>query len=160
MANKPYVVVEWNDTETDAKGWMCAYNFVGHYCGGGTRMHPTVTKEEVIRLATTMGYKYKACESLTTGGCKAGIAYDYKAPDAEDVLRRFLTATAPYIKAGVSIGGDLGVDYSVVLRILDDLGIGMNSSDKGYERRSGYSSGYLKPRQSRERAYLRWIQDV
>ena len=63
MANKPYVVVEWNDTETDAKGWMCAYNFVGHYCGGGTRMHPTVTKEEVIRLATTMGYKYKACES-------------------------------------------------------------------------------------------------
>lgn len=71
MANKPYVVVEWNDTETDAKGWMCAYNFVGHYCGGGTRMHPTVTKEEVIRLATTMGYKYKACESLTTGGCKA-----------------------------------------------------------------------------------------
>lgn len=54
MANKPYVVVEWNDTETDAKGWMCAYNFVGHYCGGGTRMHPTVTKEEVIRLATTM----------------------------------------------------------------------------------------------------------
>ena len=114
MANKPYVVVEWNDTETDAKGWMCAYNFVGHYCGGGTRMHPTVTKEEVIRLATTMGYKYKACESLTTGGCKAGIAYDYKAPDALDVLKRFLTATAPYINAGVSIGGDLGVDYSDV----------------------------------------------
>ena len=125
MANKPYVVVEWNDTETDAKGWMCAYNFVGHYCGGGTRMHPTVTKEEVIRLATTMGYKYKACESQTTGGCKAGIAYDYKAPDALDVLKRFLTATAPYINAGVSIGGDLGVDYSDVLRILDELGIGI-----------------------------------
>ena len=88
-------------------------------------MHPTVTREEVIRLATTMGYKYKACESLTTGGCKAGIAYDYNAPDALDVLRRFLPATAPYINAGVSIGGDLGVDYSDVLRILDDLGIGI-----------------------------------
>lgn len=125
MANKPYVVVEWNDTETDATGWLCAYNFVGHYCGGGTRMHPTVTKEEVIRLATTMGYKYKACESKTTGGCKGGIAYDYKAPDATDVLRRYLTAMAPYIQAGVSIGGDLGVDYSVVLRILDELGIGI-----------------------------------
>lgn len=125
MANKPYVVVEWNDIETDATGWLCAYNFVGHYCGGGTRMHPTVTKEEVIRLATTMGYKYKACESKTTGGCKGGIAYDYKAPDATDVLRRYLTAMAPYIQAGVSIGGDLGVDYSVVLRILDELGIGI-----------------------------------
>ncbi len=125
MANKPYIVVEWNDTETDAKGWLCAYNFVKNYCGGGTRMHPSVTKEEVIRLATTMGYKYKACESETTGGCKAGIAYDYKAPDALDVLKRFLIAVAPYLNAGVSIGGDLGVDYGDVLRILDEIGVGL-----------------------------------
>ena len=126
MADKrPYIVVEWNDTESEAKGWLCAYNFVNNYCGGGTRMHPTVTREEVIRLATTMGYKYKAIESETTGGCKGGIAYDYKAPDALAVLRRYLTAMAPYIKAGVSIGGDLGVDYDDVLGILDDLGIGL-----------------------------------
>jgi glutamate dehydrogenase (NAD(P)+) len=125
MFKKPYAVVEWNDTETDATGWLCAYNFVDHYCGGGTRMHPTVTKEEVVRLATTMGFKYKACESVTTGGCKGGIAYDYKAPDAKDVLRRYLEAMAPYIRAGVSIGGDLGVDYADVLSILDDLGIGL-----------------------------------
>lgn len=128
MEKKPYVVVEWNDVESDAKGWLCAYNFVNHYCGGGTRMHPTVTREEVIRLATTMGYKYKAAESQTTGGCKGGIAYDYRAPDAKDVLRRYLIAMAPYIKAGVSIGGDLGVDYSDVLAILDDLGIGLPST--------------------------------
>lgn len=128
MEKKPYVVVEWNDVESDAKGWLCAYNFVNHYCGGGTRMHPTVTKEEVIRLATTMGYKYKAAESQTTGGCKGGIAYDYKAPDAKDVLRRYLVAMAPYIKAGVSIGGDLGVDYGDVLQILDEIGIGLPST--------------------------------
>lgn len=125
MVKGPYVVVEWNDTESDAKGWLCVYNFVNHYCGGGIRMHPTVTKEEVIRLATTMGYKYKAAESKTTGGCKGGIAYDYKAPDAKDVLRRYLIAMAPYIKAGVSLGGDLGVDYSDVLEILDEIGIGL-----------------------------------
>lgn len=125
MEKKPYVVVEWNDTETDATGWLCAYNFVNHYCGGGTRMHPTVTKEEVVRLATAMGYKYNAIESQTTGGCKGGIRYDYKAADAKDVLRRYLTAMAPYINAGVSIGGDLGVDYNDVLGILHDLGIGL-----------------------------------
>ncbi len=125
MNKKPYIVVEWNDTESTAKGWLCAYNFVNHYCGGGTRMHPTVTREEVIRLATTMGYKYKACESLTTGGCKGGIAYDYKAPDAKDVLYRYLVAMSPYIRSGVSIGGDLGVDYGDVLKILDDIGIGL-----------------------------------
>lgn len=126
MAEKrPYVVVEWNDTHSDAKGWLCAYNFVNNYCGGGTRMHPSVTREEVIRLATTMGYKYKAIESTTTGGCKGGISYDYKAPDALDVLRRYLIAMAPYLKAGVSIGGDLGVNYDDVLGILADLGIGL-----------------------------------
>ena len=123
--NKPYILVEWNDTETNAKGWLCAYNFVNHYCGGGTRMHPTVTAEEVVRLATAMGYKYNACKSKTTGGCKGGIAYDYKAPDAKDVLRRYLKAMSPYINAGVSIGGDLGVDYNDVLEILDEIGIGL-----------------------------------
>ena len=125
MDKKPYIVVEWNDTEGPATGWLCAYNFVNHYCGGGTRMHPTVTKEEVIRLATAMGYKYNAIESKTTGGCKGGIKYDYKAPDAKAVLRRYLTAMAPYINSGVSIGGDLGVDYNDVLGILDELGIGL-----------------------------------
>jgi glutamate dehydrogenase (NAD(P)+) len=117
--------VEWNDTETDAKGWLCVYNFVNNYCGGGTRMHPTVTAEEVVRLATAMGYKYNACESKTTGGCKGGIAYDYKAPDAKDVLRRYLRAMIPYINCGVSLGGDLGVDYGDVLEILNDFGIGI-----------------------------------
>ncbi len=128
MIKKPYVVVEWDDTESDARGWLCVYNFVNHYCGGGTRMHPSVTREEVIRLATMMGYKYKAAESETTGGCKGGISYDYKASDAKDVLRRYLVAMAPYIKAGVSIGADLGIDYSDVLEILDDLGIGLPST--------------------------------
>lgn len=123
--NKPYILVEWNDTETDAKGWLCAYNFVNNYCGGGTRMHPSVTAEEVVRLATAMGYKYNVCESKTTGGCKGGIAYDYKAPDAKDVLRRYLKAMSPYINNGVSIGGDLGVNYGDVLEILDEIGIGL-----------------------------------
>jgi glutamate dehydrogenase (NAD(P)+) len=123
MDRKPYIVVEWNDTSTSAKGWLCIYNFINHYSGGGTRMHPTVTKEEVVRLATTMGYKMQACESKTTGGCKAGIAYDYKKPDANDVLRRFLVAIMPYINAGITIGGDLGVDYADVLKILADYGV-------------------------------------
>jgi glutamate dehydrogenase (NAD(P)+) len=123
--NEPYILVEWHDTESEAKGWLCAYNFVNNYCGGGTRMHPTVTADEVVRLANAMGYKYKACESITTGGCKGGIAYDYKAADAKDVLRRYLMAMSPYINAGVSIGGDLGVDYADVLDILDEIGIGL-----------------------------------
>lgn len=140
--NKPYILVEWNDTETDAKGWLCVYNFVNNYCGGGTRMHPTVTAEEVVRLATAMGYKYKACESKTTGGCKAGIKYDYKAPDAKDVLKRFLIAVSPYLKCGVSIGGDLGVDYGDVLNILDEIGVGLPQTEA--MRKSAQQQQYIK----------------
>ena len=86
-------------------------------------MHPTVTPEEVYRLARAMAYKYKACESVTTGGCKAGIAYDHKAPDARDVLKRFNIAMAPLMEHGVNLGGDLGVDANVVFQIWDEIGV-------------------------------------
>lgn len=125
MNTTPYLVVEWNDTESDAQGWMCVHNFVSHYAGGGIRMHPTVTRQEVIRLAGMMAYKYRASGSVTTGGCKGGINYDYREPNAREVLRRFLTAMAPYMGAGVSLGGDLGVSYDDVLEILDELGMGL-----------------------------------
>ncbi|MFD4820577.1 Glu/Leu/Phe/Val family dehydrogenase [Peribacillus butanolivorans] len=120
---KPYLVVEWNDTVTDAQGWLVVHNFMKGYAGGGTRMHPSVTKEEVERLAEAMAYKYVASDSGTTGGCKAGISYDYKAPDAYAVLRRFLIAMMPYIDIGVSLGSDLGTKYEDVLKIFNEFGI-------------------------------------
>lgn len=122
---KPYLTVEWNDTETDAKGWMIVYNFVKGYTGGGIRMHPSVTREDVERLAETMAYKYKACESQYCGGCKGGIAYDSQAPDALDVLRRYLIAMMPYIKIGVSLGGDLGTRYGDILKVFQEFGFEM-----------------------------------
>lgn len=118
---RPYLVIEWNDNLTDAKGWLVVHNFVKGYTGGGTRMHPTVTREEVERLALGMAYKYTACESTTTGGCKGGIVYDYRAPDAFDVLRRYLIAMMPYIKAGVSLGEDLGTRYDDVLKVFKEF---------------------------------------
>ena len=61
---KPYVVIEWNDTETEARGWLYIFNFVKGYSGGGIRMHPSVNREEVIRLAEIMAYKRNACENI------------------------------------------------------------------------------------------------
>ncbi|MBR5468364.1 MAG: Glu/Leu/Phe/Val dehydrogenase [Firmicutes bacterium] len=117
MTTKPYLVVEWNDSVTDAIGWMCVYNTVNGYADGGIRMHKNVSKEEVVRLATTMAWKHEACKHNSSGGCKAGIKYDYKAPDAEEVLERFILAMLPYIDAGISLAGDLGVPYSTTLKI-------------------------------------------
>ena len=120
---QPYLFYEWHDTQSDAVGWIVVYNFVSNYCSGGTRMHPNVNAEEVYRLARAMAYKYKACDSVTTGGCKAGIAYDHKAPDARDVLKRFLIAATPLMNHGVNLGGDLGVDANVVFEIWKELGV-------------------------------------
>ncbi len=120
---KPYLVCEWNDNQSTARGWVVVYNFVNNFCSGGTRMHPSVTPEEVYRLARAMSYKYKACESVTTGGCKAGISYDSKAADARDVLKRFMIAMAPLMKSGVNLGGDLGVDANEVFKIWDEINL-------------------------------------
>jgi len=119
----PYLLVEWHDTGSCAVGWLVVYNFVNNFCSGGTRMHPSVTAEEVYRLARAMAYKYKACESATTGGCKAGIRYDSKAPDAREVLKRFMIAMTAYMRHGVNLGGDLGVDALEVFRIWDEIGV-------------------------------------
>lgn len=123
MLNKPYLVVEWNDTETDAVGWLCCFNFVSNYCSGGLRVHETVTREEVIKLATGMGYKYAACYSKVGGGAKAGIRYDNTKPDKLEVVKRFLLAISPYLENGVSLGGDLGIGYGQVMDLYKEMGI-------------------------------------
>lgn len=125
---KPYLTIEWNDTQSDAKGWLVIYNFVRGYAGGGIRMHPSVTKEDVERLAETMAYKYQACESKNCGGCKGGIAYDAQADDAPLVLRRYILAMMPYISKGVSLGSDLGTNYNEILKIFSDFGCPMPMS--------------------------------
>lgn len=120
---KPYLTLEWNDTKTDAKGWLCIHNLVKGAAGGGIRMHPSVTRPEVERLALGMAYKYKAIESETTGGCKGGIVYDSRMPDAYDVLKRYIIAMRPYVDLGLGIGSDLGTSYDDVLKIFEELGM-------------------------------------
>lgn len=120
---KPYLTICWNDTQSDAEGWLVIWNFVRGYTGGGIRMHPTVTRAEVESLAECMAYKYKACESTDCGGCKGGIAYDSNAQDALDVLERYIIAMMPYIRIGVSLGGDLGTKYGDILKIFKSCGI-------------------------------------
>lgn len=120
--NDPYLVIEWSDRESEAVGWFAIYNFADEQSSGGLRMTESVSKEEVIRLAKVMSYKYVAGEHMC-GGAKAGIKYDYHKPDALNVMRRFLQAMKPYLMAGTYLGGDLGTDPVDVTRISNELGI-------------------------------------
>ena len=120
---KPYLTLEWNDTKTDAYGWLCIHNLVKGSAGGGIRMHPSVTKEQVQRLALGMAYKYNAIESDEMGGCKGGIVYDSKSSNSCDVLKHFIVAMRPYIDLGLAMGSDLGTSYDDVLQIFEEEGM-------------------------------------
>lgn len=121
---KPYVTIEWNDTETEAVGWLCIFNLVEGYAGGGIRMDMSVDRETVINLAEVMAYKRNAAKNSRKGGMKGGIKYDPKAPDARDVLKRYIIAMRPYVQYGLNIGADMGTTDAEVKEIQDEIGMG------------------------------------
>ena len=54
----PAQVLEWNDAESDARGWLVINSLRGGAAGGGTRMRRGVTREEVTYLAKAMQLKF------------------------------------------------------------------------------------------------------
>ena len=54
----PEIVFEWNDKETNAKGWLVINSLRGGAAAGGTRIRKGVSKEEVLALAKTMEVKF------------------------------------------------------------------------------------------------------
>ena len=49
----PLAVFQWNDEETEARGWLVINSLRGNACGGGTRMRKGCTQQEVLALAST-----------------------------------------------------------------------------------------------------------
>lgn len=122
MKRDPYLVIEWSDRKSDARGWLVVDSIADEKSAGGLRMSPTVNRTEVERLAQVMTYKYVAAEAVS-GGAKAGIIYDCHKEDHLDVLRRFLEAMRPYTREGVTIGADLGTNPDDIRAIKKELGI-------------------------------------
>ncbi|TSK06898.1 MAG: Glu/Leu/Phe/Val dehydrogenase [Geobacter sp.] len=86
---------------------------------GGVRMSPTVSLDEVRRLARTMTLK-NAAAGLPHGGAKAGILASPAAPDKERIFRvfaRMIRDIADYIP-----GPDMGCDETAMAWIRDETG--------------------------------------
>ena len=86
---------------------------------GGVRMSPTVTTQEVCRLARTMTLK-NSISGLAHGGAKAGIVVDPNAPGKERVFRvfaRMIRDLTEYIP-----GPDMGCDETSMAWIHDETG--------------------------------------
>ncbi len=106
---KPEIVFEWNDKETDAKGWIVINSLRGGAAAGGTRMRVGVTKNEVLSLAKTMEVKFSVA-GPNIGGAKSGIDFDPKDPRKKGVLKRWFQAAKPILKNYYGTGGDMNVD--------------------------------------------------
>ncbi len=120
---KPEIVFEWEDTETDAKGWIIINSLRGGAAAGGTRMRIGVTKEEVIALAKTMEVKFTIA-GPPIGGAKSGINFNPNDPNKEDVLNRWFAAAKPLLKTYYGTGGDMNVDeVNEVIPICKNNGI-------------------------------------
>ena len=117
------IIFEWNDTETDAQGWVVINSLKGGAAGGGTRMRVGLDKYEVISLAKTMEVKFTV-SGPAIGGAKSGINFDPNDPRKKGVLQRWFKAIRPLLKNYYGTGGDLNIDeIDEVIPITKKLGI-------------------------------------
>lgn len=132
LRRPPQTVVEWNDPETPARGWLVINSLRGGAAGGGTRMRPGLTRREVTYLAKTMELKF-AFSGPPIGGAKSGIDFDPTDPRRDGVLRRWFAAVSPFLRACYGTGGDLNVD-EVRDVIPCCVGVGLSHPQEGVLR--------------------------
>ncbi len=93
----PEKILEVYDPKTGMKGFVVLDSTVRGPAKGGIRMTPSVSKEEVFKLARAMTYKC-AISDLPFGGGKSGIVADSKKLTKEqktNIVKAFATAIKP-----------------------------------------------------------------
>lgn len=123
LGKAPEIVLEWNDPESEATGWVVINSLKGGAAGGGTRMRKGLTKAEVVELAKTMEIKFNVC-GPGIGGAKSGINFDPNDPRKKEVLARWFKTISPLLRTYYGTAGDLNVDERLeVSPMLQEIGI-------------------------------------
>ena len=121
---EPRLRVIWTDPVTGRKGYAVIDRMVNGLAGGGTRMRPGVSLDEVERLARTMSYKNGAF-NLPGGGAKGGLDIDPHDPEARGMLSRYVRAMKPLYRSGWGTAVDLGVTLELLSEVFAEQGVGM-----------------------------------
>jgi glutamate dehydrogenase (NAD(P)+) len=121
---EPRLRVIWTDPVTGRKGYAVIDRMVNGLAGGGTRMRPGVSLDEVERLARTMSYKNGAF-NLPGGGAKGGLDIDPHDPQARGMLSRYVRAMRPLYRSGWGTAEDLGVTQELLSEVFAEQGVGM-----------------------------------
>lgn len=133
----PEIVFNWNDSETEAEGWVVINSLRGGAAGGGTRMRKGLDMNEVLSLAKTMEVKFTV-SGPAIGGAKSGINFDPSDPRKKGVLERWYKAVSPLLKSYYGTGGDLNVDeIHEVIPITEECGV--------WHPQEGVFTGHFQP---------------
>lgn len=100
------MIVEVSDAKTGMRGFLVVDSTVRGPGKGGIRMTPTVSKEEVMRLANAMTYK-NALADLPFGGAKGGIIWDKNEKTKKALIQAFAKAIRPLLGSRYIAGPDV-----------------------------------------------------
>ncbi len=109
------------DPQTNTRAFLVIDSLQNGVAGGGIRLTPDVTLDEVKRLAQSMTYKLSAVR-VPAGGAKAGIVADPGASDKKVHLRAFAKMMEPFLKSFFVAGEDMGTsakDVAYIYKVID-----------------------------------------
>lgn len=138
----PEIVFAWQDSETEARGWVVINSLRGGAAGGGTRMRPGLDQREVESLAKTMEVKFTVSGPYI-GGAKSGIDFDPSDPRKKGVLERWYKAVTPLLKHYYGTGGDLNVDE------IHEV-IPMTEANGVWHPQEGVFTGHFRPNEAQK----------
>ncbi|MBI5913352.1 Glu/Leu/Phe/Val dehydrogenase [Candidatus Azambacteria bacterium] len=105
----PEYIIKAHNPKLGVWGFLVIDNTVLGPGKGGIRMTPTVTEEEVFRLARAMTFK-NAIAGIPFGGAKSGIVFDPKSADKKtkkEIIQWFARAMRPFIPSAYIAGPDV-----------------------------------------------------
>lgn len=119
---EPVLSLKLADPKTGLLAFIVVDEFVDGIAGGGMRMTPSVTEEEVRRLAEVMTYKWAAM-GIPFGGAKTGIVGNPNDPKKQDILRAFGKLARPLLSTSVFTGSDMGISSDELGVVFEEVGI-------------------------------------
>ena len=144
----PEKVFHVYDPSTGMRGVIVVDTTLMGIAGGGTRMLPDITTEEIFGLARAMTYKFATLD-FPVGGAKAGIWADPALTGQKriDVLRSFGKAVKPLLSTGITVAADIGTDARDVATIYEGAEVPLQSTGLALEEIDGeplenHATGY------------------
>jgi len=118
----PEYVIRVQDGSLGMEGFVVIHNTAFGPGKGGIRMTPSVTEEEVIRLAETMTWK-NALAEIPFGGAKAGIRWAGKDPEEKRLfVESFARALKPFLIKKYIAGPDVNMGEREMLWFVEAAG--------------------------------------